>query len=460
MSPRKRQLPADALVASGYPDELEVEHVGLGYVGTLMPAGVVFSVDRIVHQRGDLMAELTVERAPEGHVFVGRFNLSDVGERRRTAAYLGERTNNVDWTGALEELCLAVLHGERAGKPFEMLGEHDVAEAEVTYLMAPLLVEGRPNVIYGEGGAGKSTVAAAAALAIASGVAVVPGWVPVDKAGVLIVDWEADLPEWDALISTLAKGRGIRRAEYAKRLHYRAGAGPITDSLDEIAQHIAQHDVRLLIIDSVGLAMPSRSEGADANEGALKLFSALRILGITTLLIDHVAGVDMGKEGAVPKPYGSVYKYNLGRNLFELRAVPPAPDNVQRVALYHRKANRGPKRDPLGLAMHRGPGELTFQVEEVDGFEANVPIPVHARIERYLGDVGRATVSDIADAAGVTREAARATLSRMARLGRVTRLPGGGRNPSWGLVSNRARLEAQHEAQHVALPPEEVDPWG
>jgi hypothetical protein len=235
------------------------------------------------------------------------------------------------------------------------------------------------------------------------------------------------------------------------RFCYRQGTGPLTDQLHEVAQHVAQHGDRLLIVDSVGLAMPSRSDGADANEGALKLFSALRHLGLTTLLIDHVAGADMGREGAVAKPYGSVYKFNLARNIFELRAGAPTPDGTHHLGLYHRKSNRTAKLPPVGVAIHHEPGSIWLEAEELEAAEANAAIPLHSRIHALLLSGGR-DVKAIAEAANSQPNTVRAVLSRMQGMGMVTKLPG--KNGIWAAVALGRADAAQHEAQRVAHPTE------
>lgn len=414
------------------------ERQGLGYVASDVSAGVAMSIDRIAQVRGELLGELTVERAPEGHIFIGRFNVSSVGDRRRTAEYLGSRTNNLGWRDTLETFCLDVLRAERAGQPFEEIGQLPPAGG-VEFVVWPILPAMRPTIVYGEGGAGKSTLAAAVAVTVAAGTPTIGGWRIGAPRPVLVVDWEADQAEWNDRIAAVAKGIGIK----PPAVHYRSGSASLPDQLHEIAQHIAQHDVAVLIVDSVGLALPSRGEGADANEGAVKLFSALRHLGITTLLIDHVAGADMGVERAVTKPYGSVYKFNLARNIFELRASASDADGTRHIGLYHRKSNQTALLPPVGLAVYHGTDELLFEREELEAAEANAAIPLHSRIHSLLLAGGK-EVRPLADALNETPAKVRTTLHRMKALGQVTQLDGG----IWAAVYRGA----QHIAQHDVMP--------
>lgn len=425
------------------PDELTVERVGLGYVGSLVSQGLTLALDRIVEARGEIVGELTVERAPEGHLLRAKFSASSRMDRDQTAKDLGHRSNNVAWREVLEAFCLRVLEQERAGQPFEEVGTDEPA-GDVQWQLYPLLEHGQPTIVFGEGDAGKSTLAAAVAVMVRTGTPAIEGW-RVDRPGnVLVVDWEDQRLQWNDRVAGVARGIGLK----PPAIFYRRGMGtPLTDQIHELAQHIAQHDVALLIVDSVGLAMPSRGDGADANESALRLFAALRHLSVTTLLLDHVAGVDVGAERTVLKPYGSVYKKWLARSVWEMRALAPSPDAMH-VALYHSKFNAGPKSQPVGLAIHHGIGELLFTREDLDAAEANSPIPLHSRIYTLLLTGGK-DVRSLGEALNEQPNKLRSVLSRMASMGLVTKLPGKG--GIWAAVY-RGPSEAQHEAQHVAQP--------
>ena len=125
-------------------------------------------------------------------------------------------------------------------------------------------------------------------------------------------------------------------------MRYQAAQGPLVDWIDDLAAHVDGGQFDLVVIDSVGMAL-----GGDANdaETVLAFFRALRQLQTTTLLIDHMTkGPDSQDRGA----FGSVYKRNSARSLWEMRQ---AADGELTMGLYHRKANKSRLLDTLGLSL-------------------------------------------------------------------------------------------------------------
>ncbi len=459
--PRTRDPLIDA------PGELAVARVGLGYVGTLVEQGLSISFDRIFESRGEVMGELTVERAPEGHLLRAKFSASSRSDRDATARDLGGRSNNVVWRDVLETFCLRVLEAERTGQPFDQVGALPPL-AELDWLLRPMLVRGEPTILFGAGDAGKSLFAAACAFMVRTGVQVIGGFAPARPgAEVLVIDWEDQRQQWNDRIAAIAKAAGVEPPQ----IGYRRGMGvPLTDQLHDLAQHVEQQHVALLIVDSVGLAMPARSDGADANEAALRLFSALRHLSVTTLLIDHIAGADVGQEKLATKPYGSVYKAWMARSVWQLRAGSTTPDGVLHVGLWHTKFNAGPKHASLGLGIHFGPGEILIAREEIEDEELNAAMPLHSRIYNALL-MGGKTSAQLAALLDEPGNKVRAVLGRMLDRQMAAQLEGRGRDKVWVVVTGRepaASVGRTSTAQHVEQQVlrsvesqrEEDDPWG
>lgn len=410
---------------------MKVERDGLGYRAAIVEEGVSLSLDRITETRGDTYGELTVSRAPEGHVMRSRLAISSSHARQSAASYLARRARGLDWLGALEGFCVEVLRQERAGSPPVAIGRRPPRPA-VELVLDPLLPIGKPTILFGEEGTGKSTLAAAIAVAVASGHPTFSRWrVPAPR-GVLILDWEADEADWNDVVAACSAGIGI---EPPDNIWHSACARSLTDDVNRIARLVQEHDVGLLIVDSVGLASPSTRDGADASEGALRLFGALRVLGTTSLLIDHVN--KSAESGRNSRPYGSVYKPALARATYELRAgEEPDGDGARHLALFHRKGNTTRIQPPVGIKVYRTDEEVLLTWEPVELGDAS--IAKGATLVDRLRDAlrsGSRTVTELSDLTESSEAVIRKVLSRHDELFVAVTKPGE-KAKSWGLVAS------------------------
>lgn len=398
---------------------------GLGYLAEFRKGKVSISFDRIKARGGAIHGELLVRSADAmapgtGHLLQGEFNVSAMGTRSSTAKELASLAPNVkvDWRDMLEQFCVRVLLAEREGMPFTKVGGRPAREF-VPYLLYPMLPEKRPTIIFGEGGSGKSYIAVACAVSLATGHEVIPGFKPARKGRVLIVDWEADEDEWNDRINLVAAGAGISDPV---EVDYRAGgASAITDQVESLSRYVMEEGIDLIVIDSVGMASPGNREGADANEGTIRLMHALRAIGTTSLLIDHVRKPGKDEKGS-KDPYGSVFKTNLARATFEMRRNEDEEDDrYGHVTLINRKANNGAKQKPIGLQIEYGEGFVRFTRESVvDTMSTSVPVP--ERVVEFLKS-GRRSPKEIAETLGINPNTLRPALSRLVERGLLIQFP-------------------------------------
>lgn len=387
---------------------------GLGYVMTVPEIMAEFAVDRLTRRSGETHGELTVtcslpgSRSTDGHLHQARFNLSSTTARTGLAKTLAARSkaDEVDWFDLLENFCRRVLAAEREGEPISMVGALPLTVESESYRLLPMLPEAQTTILYGDGGTGKSTLAAAIAASVESGVVVVDGWVP-RKGPVLYLDWEAGKASINRRVRGVAMGAHIpsivqiRHADCRRR-------GPISGFAEDLARYIDREGVALVIVDSIGMAAGTSNEGSDANESAIRLFAAFGYLGTTVLAIDHISKAAAQDDGKPARPYGSIYKGLLARATYELRRTPDG----RSLGVYNTKANDGPLLAPQMFAVtHEPDGAIRYERLDYVPAELSKSLPNADRIAAVLSD-RRMNASEIADETGLTAAVVRTTLSR------------------------------------------------
>lgn len=384
-----------------------VESVGLGYRQQWDgPDGAaVLVLDRLRLNRGALTGELTV-RFGDRHLLAGGFNVSSLSTRKQWAGALRGVRAGVPWRDLLEAFCIAVLAAERESDPFEEIGHLPRREAKAQ-LVAPLLDAGEPTIVYGAGGTGKSALGCAVSVAVATGHTTIPGFLrPGRASNVLVLDWETDADEWNEKVAATAAGAGLEPPV----VHYRRCSASLVDQLEDVARYVTEHDIGLVIVDSVGIASPSVREGTDVNEGTLRLFRALRTLPTTKLLIDHVTGESAISDRPNTKPYGSIYKVNLARSVFELRRERDTDEG--HIALLHTKYNAGLRTPPVGLTVEYDRESVRWGVEAIEAPELVSALPLAQRVYHLLAADGAATPPRIASELGEDQQQVRNKLLR------------------------------------------------
>lgn len=413
---------------------LEVEREGLGYRAWLADEGVGLAIDRMVESRGELTGELSVARAPEGRLLsAARFNVTSLTARTTLAKVLEGRSHmgregGPSWSDVLEDFALGVLGLHRAGEPVVTLGGLP-ARGAPEYVLEPFILGGNAaTILYGFGGTGKSTLAALAAVAVASGKSTLAGWTVPRPRPVLVLDWEADAGDWNDIVVGASKGLGIEPPQVL----YRPSSGSLPAQVHEVAKMVTQREVGLLIVDSVGLAMPGVREGSSAEEGALRFFGALRTIGIPALLIDHKR--KNNGDGDDDGPYGSVYKRNSARLAWELRSASEREEGDDlHLALICRKTNKTALLRPVGLRIERADGAIRAAREDIAPDPSlDRALSLSERIARVLGHSKPMTLRDIADAVGTGPATIAVTISRSERYVKVGR---DGKADLWALAA-------------------------
>lgn len=403
--------------------------LGLGYVMTMPEIATELTIRYVRRTRGETHGELTVTcglpftKSSDGHLHQANINVSGGDARKRLASTIAARANlgdAIDWIDVLEDFCRRVLAAERDGEPIEKVGAMPVALGAETYRMDPLLPLGEATILYGEGGTGKSTMAAAVAVSVQTGVAVLEGFIP-RKAPVLYLDWEAGAISLNRRIRGVATGAHVPSVVQVDYRNCRR-SGPLHTFAEALAATIDKEGYGLVVIDSVGMAAGLGAEGGDANESTLRLFQAIGFLGTTVLCIDHVAKADADDERKRARPYGSIYKTNLARATWELRLT--GNERGSYIGLYNTKANDAALAAPISLQVfHEEDGAIRYERLAQLPVELTRHLSQRDQIVAALRQVGHMTTEEISAETGLADNKVRAVLSRHGDL--FQKLPSG-----------------------------------
>ena len=336
-------------------------------------------------------------------------NFSSEQTRQRLANQLSEKLDlEIEWREFLDDLTQRVQQLARAGDPaVEVFPDTDSPPPE--QLLQGLIYKGVQNIIFGEKGVLKST------LAYLLGMCVTLPWrdnpldlsVPDKSVKALVLDWETDENIFRYCVSRLQRGMAIPLCS----LHYRRCALPLTDDIEAVQKHIADTGTDLLIIDSLGAAAGGERGELKGSEAALNFNTAVRKLKRTSLVIGQTSKADAdGKRKTI---FGSTYFTYYARNILELCAGHDDYGDTQHLALFHRECNLGKKMAPMGLRVQfNADGSINIERESVSVAEFSQKVSVGMRILEALKQ-GAMTSRQLTDYLEVGRNTVDQALKRL-----------------------------------------------
>lgn len=401
--------------------------------------GVVVVADRVRDSGDGIRAELTVLDLTGRRLHFAAVNLLSSQWRRSTASACAERLQ-ASWTEILEDVCTRVVQAYRTPRKPQRLAEATYQADR--YLLWPLLLQDAPVLMYADGGAGKSLCALALGLQVATGRPVVPGTrLETDPAGVLYLDWEDTEATHAARLRRLCNGLDLPVPQNAWHLPMHA---PLADCAEDVEAFVREHNVGLVIVDSLALAA-----GADpwAAEPILGVYRALRQIGCASLVVAHVSKADLAQKDR--RPYGSVFARNAARAAWELQQVATASGEIGLV-LRHAKSNWGPKHRPLAVRVVFDEDGAAIRLERatVSDLAREGEADQLDRREVILDLIrarGKVSARDVSETLGCSDSAARSALNRLRQQGLVLSLDEG--QTRWWVLAARRRYRQDTQPQ-------------
>lgn len=361
------------------------------------------------HQKDGLHARIditsTAPGMPPNLLRTVNWNLHSTSGREGLVRYLNKRLP-LDWASILEDTARLTVRTYEEGEPSVILSQ--VVPEESGFLMSPLLREGEPTVLFGDGGSGKSYLALAAAMSVHSGDSLLPFNV-IKPQPVLYLDWESSATTHRLRMERLALGMDPIIDSLPDIVYLRCTLS-LSDHLRQIKALISKHAIGVGVIDSAAAAAGGEPEKAEI---ALRFFNALRALKLTSLIVAHTTKEDANKALS-HKPFGSAFWHNEARGTFEVVRAQDEDSSDIDIGVYHRKANDSMLVKPIGLQLRFTKSTTWFERLDLDHAAPKLAegLSDAGKIRRYLQEIPRASVKDIADNTGIIPDTVRRTLNR------------------------------------------------
>jgi hypothetical protein len=333
----------------------------------------------------------------------GKVNLASPRSRDELGKRLTHAAPKIPWPVIVERTCRLSVEAARAGNPTVVVVPR--MRTGPRYLVDPLAPAGETTVLAGDGGAGKSYLAVALALAVCAD-ARLPGSMRAELHGpVLFLDWESTEEEFAERALYLATGLGCR----VRDLHYKAMVAPLTAELAAVQADVHRLGAVAVVVDSLAPASGPEPEGADA---AVRTMTALRSLApASRVVVAHVSKAS-ADGGGPARPFGSVFIQNLARSVWEGRRSDEESGDDLLLGLYHRKVNAGRKHRPLTLRLSFGADAVTLSAADMT--EAPDLLDRTSLVHRLRTALARdpQSVEALAESLGVPLDTVRRTLNR------------------------------------------------
>lgn len=381
--------------------EFEVEKLPLGY--RLSWNGIAFKCTNIKVKSDEctMHLEITTSMPVSSEiVYQGKFNL--YSERATTELIkkcekiIPQKDYGLNWEAIIQQWKKRLYLLIREGNPVEEIDTSQI-QSTYSYLINPFIIKDTINLIYGEGGTGKSTIALCFAMLPHSEKLQQDMHVSVKPFNTLYLDYENNKIVLQNVLKLLYNSYGI-----STKIKYRTCHVPLQIEFENIANIISEHDIDLIIIDSLAPAAGATFE----TEEIISFYQALQKLEKTILLIGHTP-----KDTTNDTVYGSVFFHNLARNVWQLKKKIVSMDSFN-IFFIHKKCNVSKLHSiPYAYELsYQDKGVLihNISVEEVENASTNMQIIISC-LKKY----GALTPKEIAEKTSLNHGSVKTLLRRL-----------------------------------------------
>lgn len=371
-----------------------------------MPRGnqaIRFELTDIEIGRRAFDAELKII-LPGSEPYEERVNLLSSNQRTELRRELDNMFGKeYDWARLLNKAfgMARAFHGS-LDRAFDVVDAQNIAEQE--FDIADLLPAGQPTILFGDGGAAKSTMACLLAFHYCTGLPFLGRTTPAKP--VIYVDWE---DTFDAFSQCIRRIGGSPEILLSRGLlfYWPANGIPLQQQAEALREKAQKEGAGLVIYDTVA---PGCGGPPEDSVSATSFMNAVRRVKTTAFCLAHIT-----KAGQEDKPFGSAFWHNSARRTWLIKRDSDEDTDQLDLALICKKVNHGrkPKSIPVHLSFIDPDGLITAKVGTFDPASdlTKAATTLNSRIKQALlrGAMSR---SELADTLGETDDTIRTTMNR------------------------------------------------
>jgi len=400
-------------------DKPEVIQTISGYTFNWPGYSTTIHVNHLQASGEKLNGEITIMYKAAKIYPATQLNFLSDRSRKGLASNLNKKVEGTPWDTMFDQLSDGVETRARRGEEVKELWTSDEIP-DLEFLLEPVLIKGVPSIIFGEKGVAKSTLTHIIYLCL-----MLP-WVdnplgftaPRRSVKTMILDYESPGYIAQRNVKRLQEGMGLPPIP----LWHRRCTMPLSQEIEQVANHIADRKIEVLIIDSL-----ARACGGDLNktEPANAFFEALAKLNVTSLIVAQTSKDTESKRKTV---FGSSLFTYYARSIFELCLSDYTGDDTIDIALFHRWANYSKRYPEMGFHLNYNGTHTTIESQAVSFQDFKAKVSIRSSILELLKR-DTFTAKDIAESLDASLATTKMTLSRLVKQGRIMNLSGN----KWGL---------------------------
>lgn len=405
-----------------------IERRGPSYLVTSEPLGLSM-VFREVRTDRDLSADVSFA-VGDRHLFRTTSTLSLVGRDKlaKTAAEFGLLEGHRTRQAVFAAVEAVLSAEENVGLPTDLRTADLSLPAGGVHVARPLWPTGSV-VVVSPGDSGKSTLARALAVSLASGRPVIPGVEPIGGCRpVLYVAGEDPVAYWHSRsVEAICRGAGIERSAIREPIElFDARGRPLHRIVRALAERAA--DYGAIVLDSQQALLPQADASGGIRDRDSLFWNAVDQLERPTFIIAHpnrsdARGWQKADDGRIA---GSEVNRDRARMAWRMSWTDePAVvgTSFRRYTLTNTKNNHGPREDSLSFAAQwtygfdGDPGSLMFLPSEEIRTGLGLSPEMSATLQQY--EAGNTTPAPLAKALGIGIQTAKSRLRLLRERGLI-----------------------------------------